>query len=208
MTKAKNTEPETMIDITAPEDTRSIHARILAARKNFGDVVKASTNPFHKSKYADLNSYLHSVSDALAAEGVMLAQPIYTRMFGEKLYTIVSTQLRTEDGDCLSSELAIPENPDPQKVGAAITYYRRYTLGSLLALGAEDDDAESAKDTPPAPSFKKPEDFTVASVKELKDYLEKNSAKMPKKESAALKARFDELKAEYLKNKPEQQEKK
>jgi hypothetical protein len=33
---------------------------------------------------------------------------------------------------------------DPQKLGSAVTYYRRYTLQSLLGLQAEDDDANSA----------------------------------------------------------------
>jgi hypothetical protein len=38
----------------------------------------------------------------------------------------------------------LPEINDPQKLGSAITYYRRYTLQSLLALQAEDDDANLA----------------------------------------------------------------
>ena len=32
----------------------------------------------------------------------------------------------------------------PQKLGSAITYYRRYTLASLLGLQAEDDDGNLA----------------------------------------------------------------
>ena len=42
----------------------------------------------------------------------------------------------------------MPQQNDPQKLGSAITYYRRYTLASLLALQAEDDDAQSAKPKP------------------------------------------------------------
>lgn len=33
---------------------------------------------------------------------------------------------------------------DPQKMGSAITYYRRYALQSLFLLRAEDDDANVA----------------------------------------------------------------
>ena len=36
------------------------------------------------------------------------------------------------------------ELSDPQKMGSMITYYRRYTLQSLLGLQAEDDDANAA----------------------------------------------------------------
>ena len=42
------------------------------------------------------------------------------------------------------SALKLPELNDPQKLGSAITYYRRYTLQSLLALQSEDDDGNSA----------------------------------------------------------------
>ena len=43
-------------------------------------------------------------------------------------------------GQALSSSLTLPEMTDPQKVGSAVTYYRRYTLTSLLALQSEEDD--------------------------------------------------------------------
>jgi hypothetical protein len=43
--------------------------------------------------------------------------------------------------------MRLPEIQDPQKIGSAVTYYRRYTLQSLLSLQAEDDDANSASAT-------------------------------------------------------------
>ena len=33
---------------------------------------------------------------------------------------------------------------DPQKLGSAITYYRRYTLQGLLSIRTKDDDANTA----------------------------------------------------------------
>ena len=41
----------------------------------------------------------------------------------------------------------LPDIQDPQKIGSAITYFRRYALQSLLALEAEDDDANFASNT-------------------------------------------------------------
>ena len=38
----------------------------------------------------------------------------------------------------------LPDIQDPQKLGSCITYYRRYTLASLLGLQAEDDDGNAA----------------------------------------------------------------
>ena len=40
--------------------------------------------------------------------------------------------------------MELPPLTDPQKIGSAITYYRRYTLQSLLGIQAEDDDANKA----------------------------------------------------------------
>ena len=40
--------------------------------------------------------------------------------------------------------MELPNLQDPQKLGSAITYFRRYTLQSLLGLQAEDDDGNKA----------------------------------------------------------------
>ena len=41
--------------------------------------------------------------------------------------------------------MPIPENiTDPQKLGSCITYFRRYTLKSLLAIAETDDDGNFA----------------------------------------------------------------
>ena len=40
--------------------------------------------------------------------------------------------------------MKLPEIQDPQRIGSACTYYRRYTLTGLLCLQAVDDDANTA----------------------------------------------------------------
>jgi hypothetical protein len=54
-----------------------------------------------------------------------------------------------ENNESIESSIALPVLSDPQKLGSAITYFRRYTLQSLLSLMAEDDDGNKAsrKDT-------------------------------------------------------------
>ena len=49
------------------------------------------------------------------------------------------------DGGSIESSLKLTEGLDAQKKGSEITYYRRYTLTSLLGLQAEDDDGNAAK---------------------------------------------------------------
>ena len=57
---------------------------------------------------------------------------------------VVSKIIEIETGDEICSSLELPALNDPQKIGSAITYYRRYTLQSLLGIQAEDDDANKA----------------------------------------------------------------
>jgi hypothetical protein len=85
---------------------------------------------------------LDAVLPALTAEGVLLTQPISDGA----VHTILS-----KGEESLASSLPLPVITDPQKMGSAITYYRRYTLTSLLALAAEDDDANTASAAKPQP---------------------------------------------------------
>jgi hypothetical protein len=59
---------------------------------------------------------------------------------------VVTRILDCEDGQSVESSLMLPAIQDPQKLGSAVTYFRRYTLQSLLSLQAEDDDANTATD--------------------------------------------------------------
>ncbi len=40
--------------------------------------------------------------------------------------------------------MELPAGLNPQQVGSAVTYYRRYTLSSILCLQSVDDDANLA----------------------------------------------------------------
>jgi len=112
--------------------------KIAEVKKEVGKLSKDATNPFYKSKYIDINSMLDVIEPALAKHGLLLTQPIL-----DGCVRTVITSIESQDM-CTISELKLPELNDPQKIGSAITYYRRYTLQSLLALGAEDDDGNKA----------------------------------------------------------------
>lgn len=115
--------------------------KLLEFQKKVGTIKKDSTNPYFKSKYADINSLLDTVKPVLNQIGLTVIQPLEVKD-GKNVLTT-----KVYDGTILISESAIiiPDNIDPQKIGSAITYYRRYSLQSLFLLEAEDDDAESAK---------------------------------------------------------------
>lgn len=132
----------------------SIYAKIYEAKKEIGKISKDSTNPFYKSKYFDINQLLEHVEPILQKNGLLVLQPI--------IKNVVTTEIiDIESGEKVSSELELTNQNDPQKRGSEITYYRRYTLGSLLGLQAEDDDANSTvKSKETKPSNTKKEDET------------------------------------------------
>ena len=70
----------------------------------------------------------------------MLTQPITCSQ--------VRSVISDLEGNSVESSLKIPKNLDAQKMGSAITYFRRYTLQSLLALQAVDDDGNLANKLP------------------------------------------------------------
>lgn len=122
----------------------SIYKKLAAAKKEIGKISKDSTNPFFKSKYFDINSLLEHVEPILEKHGLVIVQPIKEGCVNTMIIDVEDEKFT------VSSSLKLPELNDPQKLGSAITYYRRYTLQSLLALQAEDDDANRASGNTPS----------------------------------------------------------
>lgn len=115
----------------------SINEKLFALQQEIGAISKDANNPFYKSKYFDINSLLKQLQPLLKKHKLLLIQPIEEDMVYSKILCIEGT------GGVISG-LKLPELNDPQKMGSCITYYRRYTLQSLLALQAEDDDGNVA----------------------------------------------------------------
>lgn len=112
--------------------------KLLEVKKQIGTLSKKSTNPFFKSKYLDLRTLLENVEPILEEQGLLLLQPIQNGL-------VQSVIIDSESGEVLvDSCLPLPDIKDPQKLGMAITYFRRYTLTSLLAISEKDDDGNEA----------------------------------------------------------------
>lgn len=121
---------------------KNLYLKLAEVKKEVGKVSKNSTNPHFKNTYADLNALIDAVEPILLEKGLLMLQPIAEGKVCTVIFD-VETELSIE------SSIALPALQDPQKLGSAITYFRRYTLQSLLSLQAEDDDANKAsrKDT-------------------------------------------------------------
>jgi len=115
----------------------NINIKLFNLQQEIGTISKDAKNPFYKSKYFDINSLIKQLQPLLKKHKLLLLQPIEEDMVVSKLICIDGT------GGVISA-LKLPEIADPQKLGSCITYYRRYTLASLLGLQAVDDDANVA----------------------------------------------------------------
>jgi ERF superfamily len=114
-----------------------ITAALINAKAQFTPIHKNKVNPHFKSKYATLDEILEAIAPALLANNLLLIQPTLVK---DNLTVLKTLLIHAESGEQLESELTIPAIADPQKLGAAMTYYRRFSICSLLAIAPDDDD--------------------------------------------------------------------
>jgi len=129
-----------------------------------------ASNPFFKSKYADLGSVIASARELMAQNGLSVSQFPGPTTNGDALhYATLTTILMHESGEWLSQDLTMPlAKVDPQGYGSAITYARRYALAAVLGIvTGEDDDGNAATGKPEPPAVKNDKPKTPAQFKSL-----------------------------------------
>lgn len=129
--------------------------KILKIQSEIGVLSKDKENPFFNSSYFDVNQIIKQLLPFLEKYGLTVMQPLSNINGVPALKTIVmdnelkviileETMPLPEIADKSVKEGFVISNPNPQKMGSAITYYRRYALQSLFLLQAEDDDGNKA----------------------------------------------------------------
>lgn len=117
---------------------KNIYTKLLKVTSNIEKLEKDKKNPFFKSSYVSLDNVIDVARPHLLAEKLLLLQPIEQGNVGTRI-------VDTESGESVDSFIPLPENVKPQDLGSCITYFRRYTLVSLLGLSQEDDDGNKAQ---------------------------------------------------------------
>lgn len=162
------------------EQINELAVALNKAQADFMVAKKDAKNPFFKSKYATLNAVYEAVAEALLKNGLSVIQPI--------VGDAVETTLIHTSGQFITSSCPIvcAKQNDPQAMGSAITYARRYSLASLLGVMTdEDDDGEKAmararptskqsvKEDPKAEKKQEKEPETPKCLLKLKAFREK-----------------------------------
>lgn len=111
---------------------------IMVFHSEVGKVKKDASNSFFKSKYASLSNILDAIEEPLQKAGLVVLQ----FPSGEGLVT----QLVHTSGQYMRALYTMPvkEQNNPQAVGSAITYARRYALAAVLSLNIDEDDDGNA----------------------------------------------------------------
>jgi hypothetical protein len=113
----------------------------IAAQMATEAVKKAASNPAFKSKYADLSEVVEATVPALNANGIGVIQ---SPGYDGELVSIETVLIHEGGSSCTGILRLRPSKTDPQGVGSAITYGRRYSLLAMTGAAPEDDDGNAA----------------------------------------------------------------
>lgn len=116
------------------EAANNLHSALLLARKEFLPIKKdkeAKAGASFTFKYASLDSIQDSTYEALIKYKLSIVHYIKD--------SCLTTRLSHPSGEFLESSIKITDSPEAKKVGADITYYRRYNVQCLLDIVADED---------------------------------------------------------------------
>lgn len=135
------------------EKSESLKELALALSKAQGQIkgaLKDVTNPFYKSKYADLASVVEAIRAPLTDNGLSYVQ-IARDM---EQCASIETVILHSSGEWLScGAVSVPvSKADAQGFGSALTYARRYSLSAAFGVAPEDDDGNAAAKAAPKDS--------------------------------------------------------
>lgn len=131
-------------DIYESEQTNELYAALAKAQGEWIPGGKNSTNPFHKSRFANLHAVVEMTREALSRHGLAVIQQVRSVDNRSYLYT----RLCHASGQFIQSKFMLnPLKAGMQEWGSVVTYARRYCLQALLGVtfsdDKEDDDGET-----------------------------------------------------------------
>lgn len=118
---------------------------LIKAQAACDPVLKDSTNPHFKSRYASLSSCVDACKAALHANNFAVLQANGHDEYGPLVQT---TLVHTSGASWSSAVYLVLSKQDMQGLGSAITYARRYGLLGMVGLAPEDDDGNASIPAP------------------------------------------------------------
>jgi len=171
---------------------KALYSALVKAQSQIKGALKDSVNPHFKNRYADLASVWDAIRDALHKNGLAVVQ---LSRIHESGAPVLVTRIIHESGEHVEGEypLVCKDPNDPQKLGSATTYARRYALAAALGVIQEDDDGQAAAAPKPAakPASSKASDYQAL----LEGFFDKPVAKWTDTEKVLARKAFTDLQA-------------
>lgn len=130
------------------DDIEKLAEALAAAQGEIEAAVKDKENPHFRSRYADLASIWDACRGPLSSHGLAVIQ---TTEQGKRLFPdgppgiLLETTLAHSSGQWISGVIPVYcDTRNPQQIGSALTYARRYGLAAIVGVCPDDDDAEAA----------------------------------------------------------------
>jgi hypothetical protein len=123
----------------ATTQTKTWHDALLEVQKNLPTVRMNKTGQIQNRQYpyADLGAVTEALFPVLTKNGFVYITTLGVSP-GDKP-VLICTLRHISGGDGLQSMWPLPDTTDPQKIGAAVTYGRRYALCAMVGLVADAD---------------------------------------------------------------------
>ena len=121
------------------EETTNLMKAMIASAPEIKSIAK--NKQAYGYKYATLDSLIDMLRDVLPKHGLWFTQ-IPTRTEEE---SVLTTRVFHESGEWLEDSILMTDTElqgkanDTQKLGASITYFRRYVLSSIFGVSADED---------------------------------------------------------------------
>ena len=128
------------------ESIAALAGALAKAQLQIEPASKNATNPHFRSHYADLASIWDACRGPLNANGLSIVQ---FPCDGDVGRTGLCTMLLHSSGEYISEVVTTrSQKDDPQGLGSALTYLRRYALAAVVGVTATEDDDGNAASTP------------------------------------------------------------
>ena len=137
---------------TEKPDPASLNEALFNVQQGCPAITKETSNPFFKSKYADLPTIWGVIRPLMKTNKLFLSHSVKNDGDGEYLITTI-THVPTGDNISTTNKITLVKHT-AQEYGSYMTYMRRYALTAMLGLVTDEDDdgnsaTEAAKSQPP-----------------------------------------------------------
>lgn len=124
------------------ENINELAAALAKAQAKITGAVKNAANPHFRSNYANLEAVWDAIREPLTSNGLAAIQTTETSGTGQ--LELVTTLVHSS-GQYIQGRFPImATKQDPQGLGSATSYARRFALAAIVGVYQTDDDAEAA----------------------------------------------------------------